>query len=105
VKNEIIFLSERSGWKHLYAFNIKSKKWRAITKGEWEIHDVSRVDADAGWIYFTAGERSPISTDWLRVRIDGSEQQRLTSREGSHRQKETWRSPVGAISIRPATYS
>ncbi|HEX2473195.1 MAG TPA: prolyl oligopeptidase family serine peptidase, partial [Lacipirellulaceae bacterium] len=47
--------------------------------------DVSRVDEDADWIYFTAGERSPISTDWLRVRIDGSEQQRLTSREGSHR--------------------
>jgi dipeptidyl aminopeptidase/acylaminoacyl peptidase len=85
VKDEIIILSERSGWKHLYAFNTKTKKRRAITKGEWEIRDVSRVDEDAGWIYFTAGERSPISTDWLRVRIDGSEQQRLTSREGSHR--------------------
>ena len=46
---------------------------------------MSRVDEESGWIYFTAGERSPIATDWLRVRIDGSEQQRLTSREGSHR--------------------
>jgi dipeptidyl-peptidase-4 len=85
VEDEIIILSERSGWKHLYAFNTKTDKWRSITTGEWEIGNVSRVDEDAGWIYFTAGERSPIGTDWLRVRIDGSEQQRLTSREGSHR--------------------
>jgi dipeptidyl-peptidase 4 len=85
VDDEIIILSERSGWKHLYAFNTETKEWRAITKGEWEIRDVNRVDEDTGWIYFTAGERSPIATDWLRVRVDGSQQQRLTSREGSHR--------------------
>ena len=85
VKDEIIILSERSGWKHLYAFNPSTEKWRAITKGDWEIRNVSRVDEESGWIYFTAGERSPITTDWLRVRIDGSEQQRLTSRAGSHR--------------------
>jgi dipeptidyl aminopeptidase/acylaminoacyl peptidase len=85
VKDEILILSERSGWKHLYAIDTKSEKWRAITKGDWEIRSVSRVDDEAGWIYFTAGERSPIGTDWMRVRIDGSEQQRLTSRDGSHR--------------------
>jgi dipeptidyl aminopeptidase/acylaminoacyl peptidase len=85
VKDEIIILSERSGWKHLYAFNSKTEDWRAITQGEWEIRNVSRVDEDSGWIYFAAGERTPITTDWLRVRIDGSQQQRLTSREGSHR--------------------
>jgi dipeptidyl-peptidase-4 len=85
VKDEILILSERSGWKHLYAFNTETEKWRAITKGDWEIRDVSRVDEESGWIYFTAGERSPIATDWFRVRIDGSQQQRLTSHEGSHR--------------------
>jgi dipeptidyl aminopeptidase/acylaminoacyl peptidase len=85
VKDEILFLSERSGWKHLYAFNPTTKEWRPITQGEWEIRGVSRIDDEAGWIYFTACERSPIATDWLRVRIDGSRQERLTSRAGSHR--------------------
>jgi dipeptidyl aminopeptidase/acylaminoacyl peptidase len=85
LRDEILFLSERSGWKQLYAFNTESKKWRAITKGDWEIRSVDRVDEEAGWIYFTAGERSPIATDWYRVRIDGSGQERLTDRPGSHR--------------------
>jgi dipeptidyl aminopeptidase/acylaminoacyl peptidase len=85
VRDEIIILSERSGWNRLYAFNQSSKEWRRITKGDWEIRSVQRVDEEAGWIYFTACERSPIATDWLRVRIDGSGQERLTSREGSHR--------------------
>jgi dipeptidyl aminopeptidase/acylaminoacyl peptidase len=85
VNHEILFLSERSGWKHLNSFNTETKEWRSITKGEWEVRDVSRVDEEAGWIYFTASERSPIATDWLRVRIDGSRQERLTDREGSHR--------------------
>jgi dipeptidyl aminopeptidase/acylaminoacyl peptidase len=85
LEDEIVILSERSGWKHLYAFNTETEKWRPITKGDWEVRNVSRVDEDSRWIYFTAGQRSPIGTDWLRVRLDGSELQRLTSREGSHR--------------------
>jgi dipeptidyl aminopeptidase/acylaminoacyl peptidase len=85
VKDEIILLSERSGWNHLYAFNTRTKEWRPITQGEWEIRGVDRVDEESGWIHFTACERSPIATDWLRVRLDGSSQERLTERKGSHR--------------------
>jgi dipeptidyl aminopeptidase/acylaminoacyl peptidase len=84
VEDEIIILSDRSGWQHLYAFNPTTDAWRAITAGDWEVHQVSRVDEESGWIYFTANERSHVGSDWLRVRIDGSRQQRLTQREGSH---------------------
>ena len=85
VENEIVFLSERSGWKHLYAFDRDSKDWREITTGEWEIRQVQRVGEESDWIYFTACKRSPIATDWLRVRVDGSGLERLTDREGTHR--------------------
>jgi dipeptidyl-peptidase-4 len=85
VEDEILFLSERSGWKHLYAFNMRTHQWRAITRGEWEVRGVDRVDEEAGWVYFTAAEASPIATNWLRVRLDGTGQERLTERKGSHR--------------------
>lgn len=85
VRDEILILCEHSGWKHLNAFHTNTREWRTITEGEWEVHDVDRVDEQAGWIYFSAGEQSPIGSNWLRVRIDGSKQQRLTDRAGSHR--------------------
>jgi len=84
-KDEVLFLSERTGWKHLFAFNTVNKEWRAVTEGAWEIRSVNRVDAESGWIYFTAGEQSPIGTNWLRVRIAGGKPERLTRHEGTHR--------------------
>jgi dipeptidyl aminopeptidase/acylaminoacyl peptidase len=96
VKDEIIYPSERSGWQHLYAYNMETKKWRPITQGDWEIRSLDRVDEEAGWIYFTACERSPIATDWFRIRIDGTKQERLTERTGSHRIDLA---PKGALAV------
>jgi dipeptidyl-peptidase-4 len=84
VGDEILILDERTGWKHLWAFNTKTDAWRAITHGDWEVGNVQRVDAESGWIHFSATERSPIAPDWLRVKLDGSEFKRLTDRAGSH---------------------
>jgi dipeptidyl-peptidase-4 len=63
--------SERSGWKHLYHFAADGKLIGPVTSGEWELHDVLRVDAEAKQVYFTAAMTSPTGTDLCRATFGG----------------------------------
>ena len=40
-----LFLSERSGWNHLYHYTAEGKLLAQVTDGDWEIGNVLRVDA------------------------------------------------------------
>jgi dipeptidyl-peptidase-4 len=63
--------SERSGWKHLYHFAADGKLISPVTSGEWELHEVLRVDAEAKQVYFTAAMTSPTGTDLCRASFGG----------------------------------
>lgn len=79
-----LFLSERSGWKHLYHYAADGKLLAQITKGDWEIKDVLRVDAKDKTVYFNAALTSPTGTDLCRVTF-GAEAEVLTEKGKTHR--------------------
>jgi dipeptidyl-peptidase-4 len=66
-----LFLSERSGWKHLYHYAADGRYLRRVTHGNWEIQDILRVDTDQQRIYFTAKLTSPTGTDFCSATFDG----------------------------------
>ena len=79
-----LLASERSGWKHLYHFAADGKLLAPVTSGEWELHDVLRVDAAEKQVYFTASMTSPTGTDFCRVTLGGKTE--LISEKGkTHR--------------------
>ena len=80
-----LWLSERSGWQHLYHVEATGTLIGQVTDGEWELRTLHGVDEEAGWVYFSGTERSPIGSDLYRVRLDGSELTRLSERPGTHR--------------------
>ena len=54
-RGEILWMSERDGWNHLYLFDAKTGVLkRQLTKGEWMVRSVERVDEDQGVIWFWA---------------------------------------------------
>ena len=79
-----LWLSERSGWRHLYHYAANGHQIRQITRGEWEIRRMHGVDAAETWVYFSATERSALDLDLYRVRVDGTGLQRLSSAAGRH---------------------
>ncbi|MCS7020954.1 MAG: S9 family peptidase [Gemmataceae bacterium] len=66
-----LFLSERSGWKHLYHYAADGRCLRRVTHGSWDVQDVLRVEADQQRVYFTARLTSPTGVDFCRTRFDG----------------------------------
>src|SRR5690606_26075777 len=54
--DEVIWMSERDGWNHLYRFDAATGRLlNPITRGEWVVRSVDRVDDEAGQIWFYAG--------------------------------------------------
>ena len=80
-----LWLSERSGWKHLYHYAADGTLLARVTDGEWELRTLHGIDEDSGWVYFSGTERSPIGSDVYRVKLDGSQLTRLSEMDGTHR--------------------
>jgi dipeptidyl-peptidase-4 len=78
-----LWLSERTGWKHVYRYRGDGTLLGAVTRGEWEARTVHGADAQ-GFVYFSGTERSPIGGDVYRVRLDGTDLRRLSAAEGTH---------------------
>jgi dipeptidyl-peptidase-4 len=87
--NEIVWMSERDGWNHLYLYDAETGKVKnQITKGSWVVRRVDRVDDEKRQIWFRAGgilpEQDPYYVHFSRVNFDGSGLVVLTSGDGTH---------------------
>jgi dipeptidyl-peptidase-4 len=79
-----LWSSERSGYRHLYLYDLEGKQLAQITKGEWEVTSLDAVDEAKSLVYFTATEKSPLERHLYRVALDGTGFTRLTKDEGTH---------------------
>ena len=88
-KRQIIWMSERDNWNHLYLYDMdKGSVVRQITKGEWCVRQVVHVDEQNNLIYFSASgmkkDEDPYLVRYYRIGIDGRELRCLTPVEGQH---------------------
>src|SRR5258707_1151898 len=79
-----LWSSERTGYRHLYLYDLGGKQLAQLTKGDWEVTQVDAADEAKGIIYFTATEKSPIERQLYRVSLDGSGFSRVTKEAGTH---------------------
>jgi dipeptidyl aminopeptidase/acylaminoacyl peptidase len=86
---EVIWMSERDGWNHLYLFDGASGQVKhQITKGAWVVRGVQKVDEAARQIWFSAGGvdagKDPYFAHYYRINFDGTGLTRLTSADANH---------------------
>lgn len=73
--NELIWWSERSGWGHLYLYDLNTGELKhAITNGDWRVRNVLKLDEARREVWLqTSGRvpgRDPYYRDVCRVNID-----------------------------------
>jgi dipeptidyl-peptidase 4 len=88
-EDEIVWMSERDGWNHLWLYDARAGQVKnQITKGEWVVQGVVRVDAQKRQVVFRAGGirpgQDPYYTHFARVNLDGNELVVLTEGDGNH---------------------
>lgn len=79
-----LFPSERDGWKHLYHYDASGNLIKQVTKGEWEVKEVLRVDEKADYVYFSSNYESPNGANLLRAKLSEGTFEALTKDVGTH---------------------
>ena len=87
--SEIIWISERDGWNHLYLYDGTTGRVKnQITRGEWVVRQVLSVDTVRRQILFTASGmhagKDPYLVHHYRVGFDGTGLTPLTEADGTH---------------------
>lgn len=98
IKNgkEFLWVSERSGFAHIYRYDEAGNLINQVTKGDWAVASsggspywvrgaISAVDERKEVIYFTAQEKDPKEKHLYRVNYDGTEFKRLSDGNFTHR--------------------
>jgi dipeptidyl-peptidase 4 len=79
-----IWSSERTGYRHLYIYDIEGHQISQLTRGDWEVTSLDGVDEASGQVYFTSTQRSPLDRQVYRVNLDGSGLAPITRQKGTH---------------------
>ena len=73
----LIWMSERSGWNHLYLVDTQSGDTAPVTRGDWVVRSVEHVDEERGEIRLTVlgvhPDESPYHRHHATVKLDGSD--------------------------------
>jgi len=86
---EIIWMSERDGWNHLYLIDPETGKVKnQITKGNWVVRGVEKVDEQTRQVWFRASGmyrgKDPYFNHYYRINFDGTGLTPLTDGDANH---------------------
>ncbi|MBC8346665.1 MAG: S9 family peptidase [Candidatus Marinimicrobia bacterium] len=81
----ILWISERSGWNHIYIHAPNGDLIKQVTDGDWEAKSIVHVDEASETIYFMANKESVFESRFYSIGFDGSDLKLLTKGKGSHR--------------------
>ena len=86
---ELIWMSERDGWNHLYLIDgATGKVTTQITRGEWPVRHVIKVDEAQRQLWFSAGGmqagKDPYFQHYYRINLDGTGLTPITTADANH---------------------
>jgi len=92
-----LWVSERTGFAHIYRYKLDGTLVNPVTSGEWAVHDtgavywlhqaIKRVDEKNGWVYFNSHKKRSVENHVYRAKLDGSTAaapEELTKEHGIH---------------------
>ena len=70
--SEFLWSSEKDGWRHLYLVSRDGKKETLITKGPYDVIEISLIDEKSNTLYFMASPENATQAYLYRCQLDGS---------------------------------
>ena len=81
---EFFWVSDRSGYYHIYRYGYDGKVLGQVTRGDWDVIKVTGIDPAGQTIYYLSAEASPLEQQLYSVRFDGTGERRLSEEAGYH---------------------
>ena len=74
--------SEKNGYNHIYLCNTENNKQIQLTKGSFDVREVFGYNKTSKLIFYSASEKSPTHTEVYSIRVDGTNKQCLSLKDG-----------------------
>ena len=81
---EFIWTSEKSGFNHIYLYNMHGKEVKALTKGNYDVTDFYGVDEKRKLVYYQAAEASALEKKVYKVNLRGTGKRCISPQKGTN---------------------
>lgn len=82
--NDFLFISDKSGYRQVYYYNVAAKKMSAVTNGQFVVKGIKYADIKNKVVYFIANREHKNHDDLYRVDFNGKNLKRLTFGSYTH---------------------
>ena len=81
---EFFWVSDRSGYYHIYRYSYDGKLINQVTKGDWDMIKVSGINPQTKNIYYLSAESSGLAQEFYTIKFDGTGKKKLSDVDGFH---------------------
>ncbi len=79
----IYFQSEKTGYSHLYTYNVRTNKKAQLTQGNWEVRGVV-LSKDKKAFYLTTNQTHPGNRGFYKMNVSDAVLQPILTKDGAH---------------------
>ena len=83
-RSKFIWMSQRSGYDHLYLYDTSGRLERQLTRGDWSV-DQYTLSADGKYLYYQSNQESPLASMPFQLDFKTYTTSKLVSESGWHR--------------------
>ena len=81
---QFIWTSEKSGYNHIYLYDMKGKEKAQLTSGDYDVTSFYGVDEKRNLVYYQAAEESPLGRQVYSVNLKGKGKKKMTPAAGTN---------------------
>lgn len=79
-----VLQSEKSGFNHLYRYDMTGKEVAALTRGKWDVTNFFGLDEKNNKAYYQAASKNPMMRELYEVRLNGKKQRKISKKSGTN---------------------
>ncbi|MFK7937199.1 MAG: S9 family peptidase, partial [Saprospiraceae bacterium] len=77
--SNILWASEKDGWRHLYQISLTGKREVLITKGDYDVIDLKHINTKEGYVYYLASPDNATQKYLYKTKLNGKGKKQLLS--------------------------
>lgn len=81
---QFIWTSEKSGYNHIYLYDLSGRQVKALTKGDYDVTSFYGVNEKTGKVYFQAAKESPLQRELYTTTLKGKKPRKISKQAGSN---------------------
>ena len=89
-ESKFLWVSQKSGWKHLHLYDINGKEIKQLTQGLWVVKSFEGFDTKGDKVFITSNKDEIAGTKFYSIDLKSGKMTNLTPEDGTHSVKPSY---------------